>query len=165
MKDSEARGLVLQRLYKFRERPGGWLQPSDFTDVPVSQESLPRIVGYLVEQHFADWKPVRSGSHMGIEHFIARITSAGVDVVEGTVEAPPTITIMDNSIKVQGSIGVQIGQGNTQTLTMDTEKLIVAVDNAQASLTEKEEAKSLLRKIAENKLVQTVITSWLRGGL
>jgi hypothetical protein len=41
----------------------------------------------------------------------------------------------------------------------------VAVDNAQASLTEKEEAKSLLRKIAENKLVQTVITSWLRGGL
>jgi hypothetical protein len=163
MRDSEARGLVLKRLYDLRERPdGGWLQPSDFSGVPVSEDALPRLVEYLVQEHFTDWKPLQSGSHMGVEHFIARITSAGVDVIEGTKKPPPTITF-DFSVNVQGSQGVQIGgQGNVQTVTMDIEKLMIAVDSSNATLTEKEEAKSLLKKIADNKLVQMVIGDWLK---
>jgi hypothetical protein len=164
MKDSEARGLVLQRLYNFRDqRDGGWLQPSDFSGVPVSEDALPRLVEYLVQENLADWKPVQSGSRMGVEHFIARITSAGVNVAEGTSKAPPSI-IIDYSINVQGSQGVQIGgRNNVQTVTMDIDKLMIAVDSSGASITEREEAKSLLKKIADNKLVQMVIGNWFRN--
>jgi hypothetical protein len=72
----------------------------------------------------------------------------GVDVVEGKVAAPMTITF--HSISVTGSNNVQIGQGNTQTNNIG--KLISAVDHSTATEAEKE-AKGLLEKMANNRVV------------
>lgn len=48
------------------------------------------------------------------------------------------------------------GQGNVQNFTMDVEKMNSIVDSSDASITEKEEAKSLLKQLSESKLVQLV---------
>jgi hypothetical protein len=67
-------------------------------------------------------------------------------------------------VNVHGSQNVQIGgSGNVQTVTMDIERMINAVDGANVSSTEKEEAKSLLKKISENKLVRTLLSQWVGG--
>ena len=50
-----------------------------------------------------------------------------------------------------------------QNVTMDIEKMISMVDSANASVTEKAEAKSLLQKISESKLVQTILNGWWKG--
>jgi hypothetical protein len=94
---------------------------------------------------------------------MARVTAFGVNVIEEKVPAPISITL-DSSIKVAGSQNVMIGgQGNTQTVTMDIEKMMMAIDSSGAAFTEREEAKSLLKKLSENKLVQEVLGKWAKG--
>ena len=50
-----------------------------------------------------------------------------------------------------------------QTLNMDFDKMITAVDGADVSVTEKAEAKSLLQKISDNKLVRSIISKYVFG--
>ena len=159
MKDSEARGLVLRRLYDLRHVKQ-YADPSDFTSTSLEQNVVPNIVEQLTQQGLVDWNPLRA--HGGYATFMARITAFGVDVVEGTQRSPISITI-DSSVNVHGSQNVQIGQGNVQTVTMDIGKMISAVDGSNATVTEKSEAKSLLQKIAGNKLVQEIVSKYLLG--
>jgi hypothetical protein len=161
MKDSDARGLVLRRLYDIRHQLDR-ADASDFVGLPIEAKVLPNILDQLAQQNLIEWNPARGAMGRYLA-FMARITAFGVDVVEGNTVPPISVTI-DSSITVQGSQGVQIGgQGNTQTVTMDVEKLINAVDGSNASETEKAEAKSLLHKIGESKLVQEVLRKWLLG--
>jgi hypothetical protein len=95
---------------------------------------------------------------------IGKITARGIDVTEGNARAPITVTLHDRSISVSGSSHVQIGNSNTQSITLHIEKLVAAVDHSTASETEKAEAKSLLRRLAENPLVQSVLGAVLGGG-
>jgi hypothetical protein len=87
---------------------------------------------------------------------IGEITARGVDVIEGTAHSPIAITLYDHSVSVHESSHVQIGNSNTQNVTVHIGKLIAAVDHSNASEAEKKEAKSLLQKLAENPLVQSV---------
>ena len=93
----------------------------------------------------------------------ASITAFGVDVVEGNV-SPPIAVSIDSSISVSGSQRVQIGgHGNTQNVTLDMEKMVTLVDSANATVAEKEEAKSLLKKVFDNKLVQGALEKLIKG--
>jgi hypothetical protein len=115
-----------------------------------------------VYQNLAQWNPAR-GLARSYLAFMTRITAFGVDVIEG-VSKPPIEISIDSSINVHGSQNVQIGgQGNVQSLTMDIEKMNSFVDSSGASVVEKEEAKSLLRKLSENKLVQMAIGALIKA--
>jgi hypothetical protein len=161
MKDSAARGIVLKQLYDIRhqlDRANG----SDFAGLPIEPKILPNILDQLAQQNLIDWNPLRGGMGSYLA-FMAKITAFGVDVVEGNVASPITVTI-DSSVNVHGSQNVQVGgQGNVQTVTMEFEKMINAVEGADVSVSEKAEAKSLLQKIAGDKLVQSVISKYVLG--
>ena len=53
---------------------------------------------------------------------------------------------------------VQIGKGNVQNVS-NFEKLKVAIDQAEGTPAEKVEAKSLIDKISENKLILAAIVA------
>jgi hypothetical protein len=161
MRDNEARGLVLKRLYEIHHQVG-WAQPHHFNDLQLEPDILANILQQLAEKNLIDWKPLQSGSRIGIVTFMARIRALGVDVVEGTVPPPFAITI-DSSVNVQGSQNVQIGQGHTQSISLHIRKLITAVDHSTATEAEKIAAKSLFQKIAENPLVNTILGNLIKG--
>jgi hypothetical protein len=155
MTDADARGLVLKHLYDLRDQgEDGWLDSrGDFDGIGVEQESLPRLVGFLAQEGYVEWHHPKGTT----EVFRARITARGANVMEGKEKASPSVAV-DLSTHVHSSYGVQIGgQGNVQTVSFDVEKLINAADNSAVSVTEREQAKSLLRQIAENPLVQKLL--------
>jgi hypothetical protein len=85
----------------------------------------------------------------------ARITASGVDVIEGTRHSDITITV-DQSTNIHHSQHVQVGKGNIQN-EGDIHKMSLAIDEAVASMTEKDEAKSLLKKALDNPLLTVVL--------
>jgi hypothetical protein len=94
---------------------------------------------------------------------MAKITAFGADVVEGNTPPPISINI-DSSVSVHGSQGVQIGgQGNVQNVTMDVGKLMNAVDAGTGTMQEKEEAKSLLKKVLENPLAKFALDLFVKS--
>jgi hypothetical protein len=124
--------------------------------------AVANVLEQLAQHNLIDWKPLKgSGGHYMT--YMARIKAGGVDVIEGT--ANPAISIsVDNSVSVHGSQGVQIGgQGNVQTVTMDVGHLLNAVDGGAGTQQEKEEAKSLLKKITENPLVKAAFELWAKS--
>jgi hypothetical protein len=165
MKDAEWRGLILQRLYDIRHINDGSTTIPDGLGldglVPSGNDNLLANVADQLKQH----------NLIGFSEFIAprrmgraKITAFGVDVVEGTKVSEITITI-DQSTNVHHSQHVQVGKGNIQN-TGDIHKLNVAIDESHATLTEKDEAKSLLRKITENPLLVSILGKfgWGIGG-
>jgi hypothetical protein len=59
-------------------------------------------------------------------------------------------------VTLSNSPHAQVGTGNVQNFS-DIGKLITAVDSADANNTEKEEAKSLLEKLTNNKVVLAIL--------
>jgi len=157
LKDSELRGAVLNALYEVRHSKEWPAVPDDIPPLPaVDHNTLRNIFKQLSEQGLIDFK-----AHSGTPAFgRARIKSFGVDVIEGNT-APPIAISIDNSVSVHGSQNVQIGgQANVQNIKMDVEKMITLVDSSDASVHEKAEAKSLLKQISENPLVQMILKHW-----
>lgn len=160
MKDSEVRGTILQRLYDIRHLNNGMIDiPDGMTIMNIAPTVLANCAAQLDEQGLIKFRQyIGRGYRAG--H--GSITAYGVDVVEGNVRPPIAVTI-DSSINVSGSQAVQIGgQGNLQNVTLDVEKMITMVDSAGGTVTEKEEAKSLLKKLAENKIVQGVLGAMVK---
>jgi hypothetical protein len=83
--------------------------------------------------------------------------SAGVEVIEGSRQ--PAIAVnVDHSITLHGSHNVTIrGQGNTQNVTIDLERLNLIVDSSDSSQAEKEAARSIFKILSESKLAQWAI--------
>lgn len=158
MKDSEVRGLILQKLYDARHDKHQFVGvPEGLAIKDIDNKVLGNVTAQLEQQGLIEFKQTVSTSYRS---GIAWILAPGVDVVEGTT-APPIAITFDHSINVSGSQGVQIGgQGNTQTTTIDVEKMINAVENGAGSFQEKEEAKSLITKLMENPLAKAAI-GWL----
>jgi hypothetical protein len=155
MTDSEVRGIILRWLYDIRHSNNGMIDiPDGLGVMNVEPIILGNCAAQLDEQGLIKFRQYMG---RGYRAGHGSITAFGVDVVEGNVRPPIAVTI-DNSISVSGSHGVQIGgHGNQQTVTLDVEKMISMVDSAGGTVTEKEEAKSLLKKLGENKIVQRVI--------
>jgi hypothetical protein len=165
MKDSQVRGIILQRLYDIRHSNHGMIDiPDGLNLINIDSRVLGNCAAQLDEQGLIKFRQVMG---KGYRSGYGSITAFGVDVAEGNVSAPIAVTI-DSSISVSGSQGVQIGgNGNFQNVTLDIEKMISMVDSADGTVIEKEEAKSLLKKLADSKIVQSVlgaaIKSWSGG--
>jgi hypothetical protein len=111
----------------------------------------------LAENGLIEWKPNLSRRTGRIGFYASRILSAGVEVIEGSRQ--PAIAInVDHTITLHGSQNVMIGgQGNTQAVTMDVERLNIIVDSSDSSQAEKEAAKSVFKVLSESKLAQWAI--------
>jgi len=91
-----------------------------------------------------------------------RITSRGIDVIEGNAPPPIAITIESRQISVHGSSNVQIGAGNAQGITIRADKVIAAINDSQATVEEKEKARSAVQSILSSPLL-TKIFGWVTG--
>ena len=160
MKDSELRGLILQKYYDKRRK--GWFQwkTEDFSDVPDTMKfdavDLFRACDQLAEYGLIDWKGARGPQNETIGGF-GKISAAGADVIEGNVE-PPISIVLDQSyrVAVHHSSNVQIGNANVQDVTIHIGQLVSAIDESSVSEEEKREAKSLLKKFLEHPLVSSI---------
>jgi hypothetical protein len=156
MTDGELRGLVLRRFYDLRHETNVIELPEvvsiDTTESPLR---IANICKQLDQHGLIDWKPHESldRSYLG---GMGEITAHGVDVVEGTASSPITITFHDRRISVSDSSYVQIGNSNTQSMKVDIENLASAIDHSSASMADKQEAKSILEKLAEKRLIQLI---------
>jgi hypothetical protein len=163
MKDQEARGIVLKRLYDIREAK----QPAElgnFDDTGLAPETVTRMLEQLAHHGLIEWNPHKAGLNSLTKYLavMARISAYGVDVIEGEAKPPIAINI-DASVNVHGSQGVQIGgSGNVQNVSLTLERPNNYIDSAGATTQEKEDAKGLLSAAFENPLVQKAI-QWLTG--
>ena len=92
---------------------------------------------------------------------IGQITAEGVDVVEGNATAPISITFDHRStVSVTSSQNVQVGNNNIQSVAGQFQILLDAIDVSSATPAEKQEAKTLVRKVLEHPVVAAIV-----GGL
>lgn len=160
MKDSELRGYILQYFYERRRE--NFLLPPKATDleVQVTEEDIIQVCDQLCEQNLL--KRDRNGIY-GLtiqQHYIYKhkINASGVDVVEGN--ATPAIKVEfvqhnNNTVTITGSTNVNniIGSNNKLTLS----ELAKAIESADATPQEKEQAKTLYRKFLEHPLVSAIV--------
>jgi hypothetical protein len=161
MTDGEMRAVVLRKFYELRHEKDLVSLQEIVTIDPHEGTRIANICDQLGEQGLIEWRPIRSAA--GTVHGLGRISPDGIDVIEGRKQASAQIimTTHDHSISVSGSTNIQIGNANVQGVTAQLGKLMVAVDHSTASEAEKNEAKSLLEKVAASRLVQTVLASVL----
>jgi hypothetical protein len=159
--DSDLRGIVLRRFYERRnENSAGLinLTTQDFGD-GHSRNELIRICGQLADHDLIrKWGPNMEGGGPNLGH--GAISASGVDVIEGTQRAPLGISLNTNNITVVGSQNVQIGDANSQKLSITIGDLISKIDNSEHTASQKEEAKSRLKQLLNNPVVAAIL-----GGL
>lgn len=153
MRDNELRGIILQKFYDVRHETdavnlsdlAGWFPQ-------INPNVIFNICGQLEENGLIKWQALRGNNNNMFGR--GKITSEGVDVIEGN-KAPP-ISIISHNYHIEGSSNVQIGSGNIQNADVDIGKLIAAVDHSNASESEKQKATSILRSLLENPIIQSV---------
>lgn len=164
MTDNELRGIILKWFYEHRKE--GIIVPESANfNPPIESDDLYRICDQLSEHNLLDWKPI-SGQLSGTVktiHGAGKISANGVDAVESDGKSSP-IAINFQNISISQSQGVQIGDGNVQSISNIIEQLIWKIDNSNYTEAEKIEAKSRLKSFLEHPLVTSIIGG-LAGGL
>lgn len=151
MKDTEVRGIVLQKFYEVRHDPAGVLQLPALAELsPANEMQVANVCDQLAQNGLIEWKALRSmGGSIG---GIGKITARGVDVIEGTIKSSLAITMRHHNVTITRSAHVQIGNGNIQVRDVTIDKLSAAIDHSNLSETEKAEARSLLEKLTNSSL-------------
>ena len=162
MKDSVVRGRLLQLLYERRSEgslPFGQGEQAVPPPAGINRRDWLRAVAQLSEYRLIDWTPLEDKSGMGLLSGFAKINDRGVKVLEGGVEPPVSISIDKSrrprvSKREQAPIAERTPQ--QQAITEALEKVLTAIDQAKVSEHEKNEAKSLLRKLLGSKAAAKV---------
>ena len=163
MKDSVVRGCLLQLLYERQaEGPIPFGQAEDAVPPPggISHRDWLRAVAQLSEYHLIDWTPLEDKTGMGLLSGFAKINDFGIEVLEGDVSAPIRICIDESrrstvSKREQATIAGRTPQ--QQMITEALEKVIAAINQADVSEQQRNEAKSLLRKLLGSKAAARVL--------
>src|SRR5881296_430108 len=163
MKDSVVRGRLLQLLYERRSKgsiPFGRLEQAVPPPGGISRRDWLRAVAQLSEYGLIDWSPLEDTSGMGLLSGFAKINDFGVKVLEGGV-APPVSISIDKSRRTtaprQQTPTAPSTQQQQQVIMEALEKVITAINQADVSEQEKNEAKTLLRKLLGSKAAASVI--------
>jgi len=159
MKDNEIRGVLLQRYYDRRREQYIDIEPDELP-VPITKDDILYVSSQLADHGLIEFKPALSGQGQivaGRGHILA----PGVDVVENEGAGAPIQISFDQStnITVENSSNVQLGKGNIQGETINIQKLVMAIDDANASQKEKQEAKSKLEQFLNHPLVKAILGS------
>src|SRR5215510_7975211 len=163
MKDSVVRGRLLQLLYERRNQgsiPFGRLEEAVSPPGGISHRDWLRAVAQLSEYGLIDWSPLEDKSGMGLLSGFAKINHFGVKVLETGV-APPIQISIDERRRTTVPKREQAPGATTipqrQMITDALEKVITAIDKADVSEQEKNESKSLLRKLLGSKAAIKVL--------
>jgi hypothetical protein len=163
MKDSVVRGRLLQLLYERRSEgslPFGQGEHAVPPPAGINRRDWLRAVAQLSEYGLIDWTPLEDQSGMGLLSGFAKINDFGVEVLEGGVESPVSISI-DKSRRARVSKREQApitgGTPQQQAITEALEKVITAIIQADVPEQEKNKAKSLLRKLLDSKAAASVL--------
>ena len=165
MKDSVVRGRLLQLLYERRDEgsiPFGRLEQAVLPPGGISRRDWLRAVAQLSEYGLIDWTSLEDKSGMGQLSGFAKINDFGVQVVEGGVGVAPPIRIsIDESprttVPKQQQAPVATSTSQQRKITQALEKVIAAINQADLSEKEKNEAKSSLRKLLSSKAAAKVL--------
>ena len=126
----------------------------------INRRDWLRAVAQLSEYGLIDWTPLEDQSGMGLLSGFAKINDFGVEVLEGGVESPVSISF-DKSRRARVSKREQAPiAGRTpqqRAITEALEKVLTAIDQAKVSEQEKNEAKSLLRKLLSSEAAAKVL--------
>jgi len=163
MKDSVVRGCLLQLLYERQSEgpiPFGRAEHAVPPPGGINRRDWLRAVAQLSEYHLIDWTPFEDRSGMGLLSGFAKINDFGVEVLEGDVSAPLRISIDESrrstvSKREQAPIAGRTPQ--QQMITEALEKVIAAINQADVSEQQRNEAKSLLRKLLGSKAAASVL--------
>jgi hypothetical protein len=163
LKDSVVRGCLLQLLY---ERRSGGSVPFGHAEqaVPppggINPRDWLRAVAQLSEYHLIDWTPLEDKSGMGLLSGFAKINDLGIKVLEGGVAPPIQISIDESrrtTVRREQQAPIAAITPQQQIVRDALEKVIVAINQADVSEQQKNEAKSLLRKLLGSKFAASVL--------
>jgi hypothetical protein len=163
MKDSVVRGRLLQLLYERRSEgsiPFGRLEQAVPPPGGISHRDWLRAVAQLSECGLIHWKPLEDKSGMGLLSGFAKINDFAVKVLETGV-APPIQISIDESRRTTVPRQKQVATATItpqQQVMMDAlEKVITAINQADVPALDKNESKSLLRKLLSSKAAAKVL--------
>jgi len=163
MKDSVVRGCLLQVLYERQNEgsiPFGHLEQAVPPPGGISRRDWLRALAQLSEYRVIDWTPVQDKSDMGLLSGFAKINDLGIKVLEGGV-APPIRISIDESRRTKVPRRQQAPSAaitSQQQIVSDAlEKVIAAINQADVPEQQKNEAKSLLRKLLGSKAAASVL--------
>jgi hypothetical protein len=165
MKDSVVRGCLLQLLYERRSEgslPFGQGEQAVRPPGGINRRDWLRAVAQLLEYRLIDWTPLEDKSGMGLLSGFARINERGVEVLEGRVEPPVSISI-DKSRRTRVSKREQPSIAQQRAITEALEKVLTAIDQTDVSEQERNEAKSLLRKLLSGNAAAKVLGAGARS--
>src|SRR3989440_8189680 len=143
MKDSVVRGCLLQLLYERRSEgsiPFGQGEQEVLPPGGINRRDWLRAVAQLSEYHLIDWTPLEDQSGMGLLSGFAKINDFGVKVLEGGVASPIRISIDESrrtTVPQQEQAPTAPGTPQQQAITQALEKVIIAINQADASDQEK----------------------------
>src|SRR5216110_1912236 len=163
MKDSVVRGYVLQLLYERRSEgsiPFGHGEQAVPPPEGINRRDWLRAVAELSEYRLIDWTPLEDQSGMGLLSGFAKINDFGVKVLEAGVASPIRISFDESrrtTIPRQEQEPIAPSTPQQQAITDALEKVITAINQADVSEKEKNEAKSLLRKLLGSKAAAKVL--------
>ena len=126
----------------------------------ISRRDWLRAVAQLSEYGLIDWSPLEDKSGMGLLSGFAKINDFGVKVLEAGVAPPIRISIDESrrtTVTRQEQAPITTSTPQQQTITEALEKVITAINQADVSEQEKNEAKSLLRKLLGSKAAAKVL--------
>jgi hypothetical protein len=163
MKDSVVRGCLLHLLYE-RQREGpipfGHAEQAVPPPGGISRRDWLRAVAQLSEYRLIDWTPLEDKSGMGLLSGFAKINDFGVKVLKAGVEPPIRISIDESrrtTVSRQEQASIATSTPQQQGITEALEKVITAINQADLSEKDKNEAKSLLGKLLGSKAAGNVL--------
>jgi hypothetical protein len=163
MKDSVVRGCLLQLLYERRSEdsiPFGHVEKAVPPPGGINRRDWLRALAQLSEYHLIDWTPLEDKGETGLLSGFAKINDLGVKVLEAEV-APPIRIVIDESSRTtvpqQKQAPIVASTPQQEMITDALEKVITAINEADVSEQQKNEARSLLRKLLRSKAVASVL--------
>ena len=154
---------MLQLLYERRSEgsiPFGHAEQAVPPPGGIRRRDWLRALAQLSEYRLIDWTPLEDQSGMGLLSGFAKINDFGIKVLEAGAAPPIRISIVESrrtTILPQQQAPTAASTPQQQAITEALEKVIAAINQADASEQEKNEAKSLLRKLLGSKAATSVL--------
>src|SRR5437660_5329014 len=169
MKDSVVRGCLLQLLYERRSEgsiPFGQGEQAVLPPGGINHRDWLRALAQLSEYHLIDWTALEDQTGMGLLSGFAKINDFGIKVLEAGGAPPIRISIDESrrtTVRPRQQAPIATSTPQQQVITEALEKLITAINQADLSEKEKNEAKSSLRKLLGSKAAASVLGAGARS--
>lgn len=167
MKDSVVRGELLQFLYRHRDEGAiafGHSKEAIPPPAGITRRDWLGAVAQLAEYRLIEWKPTEDQSGRGLLEGFASISESGIKVIETGCEPPIPIARDRGLTAAKPQPPVTAASAAEQAGVAEAmEKVIVAIEQAQISEREKNEARSLLRKLLVGRAAAKILGAGARS--